>query len=70
MCRYEQALQIRRDNLGPESVEVGQVLNNLGGVCFSNGNLDQALAHYNSALAIYQKALGDDEVRTNHVSNQ
>ena len=58
---YEEALRIRREQLGADHVDVAQILNNIGSVFARNGEYHRALLPWKDALKMYKKlGLGDD----------
>jgi tetratricopeptide (TPR) repeat protein len=50
---YEQALEIKKANLGPRHTSVADTLNNMAGVFTAQGKLDKAFETYEQALEIY-----------------
>ena len=52
------ALDMRVKHLGSDHVDVVASLNNVGGVCFSQGRYDEAESLLRQALALQQKRLG------------
>lgn len=54
----ERALALRREALGPEHVEVAEVLNELGDLAWSQGQYTQAEPLYQQAQALWEAALG------------
>jgi len=59
-ARYEQALEIRRNVLGPDHPEVGKLLVNLGVVELLRKALGDARGHFEQALPILEDALGPE----------
>lgn len=60
---HEQALSMRRSLFGRESLEVGNSFNNLGLVYLREDPL-QSLIYFNRAKAIFEKELGNGDLRT------
>lgn len=62
----EQAVEIRRGELGDEHVEVGKALSRLGYYRFTKGNSDQAERDYREAIEILERAVGSDHYEMAH----
>ncbi len=56
-----EAIRLRRELLGPESLDLAQALSSLGILCRRTGRLDAALEAYSEALSIYRAGLGDED---------
>lgn len=62
MKAYSDCLRIRSSRYGSDSMEVAQVVVNIGVVRGNKGDFNQALKSWNKALAIYRKhGLQDDD---------
>jgi CHAT domain-containing protein len=59
-----QALQIRRQRLGPDHVDTADSYDALGRALFQDGKLAEAEAAYHAAIDIDRKVLGEDAVAT------
>ncbi len=55
---HEEALEIRRRELGPRNLYVGHSLNNLAPVVARQGNLDQSQAYFEEAADVWAEVLG------------
>ena len=56
------ALDIRRKQLGPQSVKVAETLVALGALKYEMGDLAASEARFREAVAIHRKALGSDDL--------
>ncbi|XP_046862837.1 uncharacterized protein LOC124456435 [Xenia sp. Carnegie-2017] len=59
---HEKALEIQKQSLGPNHVDVATSLNNLGNVLENTGNYDKAIEFYERALEIRKQSLGPNHV--------
>ena len=55
---YERALEIRKEQLGPNHVKVAASYNNLGVVCRSMGYLEKSKEYHRQAVDIRNQILG------------
>ncbi|MCA9716545.1 MAG: tetratricopeptide repeat protein, partial [Myxococcales bacterium] len=60
---YERGLELKRETLGEDSLELASPLNNLARVEFISGDLDKGLALTERAQEIYERALGPNHPR-------
>ncbi|CAK9050315.1 Nephrocystin-3 [Durusdinium trenchii] len=58
--QYQDALELRRKELGPDHHQVGETINNLGVALLNEGRFDEALETFDQAKAIYG---GDSDSR-------
>ena len=61
---YERALAIREQALGPSHPDTARSLNNLGVLCYYEGELEQCAVLLRRALAIYEQSLGAEHPDT------
>ena len=61
---YGEALELRREQLGPKHPAVATVLYNMGNTHWKAGELEPAIEAHRSALAIRENTLGPDHPRT------
>ncbi|XP_046854991.1 uncharacterized protein LOC124448023, partial [Xenia sp. Carnegie-2017] len=59
---HEKALEIQKQSLGPNHVDVAGSLNNLGNVYKDTGNYDKAIEFHEKALEIRKQSLGPNHV--------
>ncbi|XP_046863002.1 uncharacterized protein LOC124456679, partial [Xenia sp. Carnegie-2017] len=59
---HEKALEIQKQSLGPNHVDVAASLNNLGNVYNDTGNYDKAIEFHEKALEIKKQSLGPNHV--------
>lgn len=62
MAAYRDALQIKKEILGKDTLSVGKTLNNIGSVYFSTKHWDHALEAYLEAQKIMVSNLGKDHM--------
>ncbi|XP_046856557.1 uncharacterized protein LOC124449659 [Xenia sp. Carnegie-2017] len=58
----EKALEIRKQSLGPNHVDVAASLNNLGVMYDKTGNYDKAIEFHEKALKIQEQSLGPNHI--------
>jgi tetratricopeptide (TPR) repeat protein len=58
LAHYQRALALREKLAGPDSLEVGMVLTNLGITYYQRGEYEKALATHQRAIAIRERLLG------------
>jgi len=58
--QYDKVLRDVREEYGEEDAEVGTVLQNLAGIYFGAGDMENALQRYEQALAVHRKARGSE----------
>ncbi|MDM8526901.1 tetratricopeptide repeat protein [Anaerolineales bacterium HSG24] len=61
---YEKALEIRREVLGQRHPSTATSLNNLGVLCYYQGQLNEAIDFIGQALAIEEVVLGANHPST------
>lgn len=62
MAAYQDALRIKQNILGSDSLSVAKTMNNIGSVYFSVGEFEPALSTYTEAHRIMTHNLGDDHL--------
>ncbi len=61
---YLRGLALTVEALGEEHFEVGQILLNLGNICFEQGDLDKAASFWQRALEIHERTVGPEHPAT------
>jgi tetratricopeptide (TPR) repeat protein len=58
LCRFAEALQIRRSKLGPCHIDVASIYNNMAVVYETLGQLPEAIDKYEQAVGVFRTKLG------------